>query len=138
MSPARGDILHVSGMRFLKRLSVVTNAADADRRIEKRVVDLDGWGIRFVVRSDSDDSVLVDHVLAPGSDHTLADAGRNGEIASILIDIAAADMTFDFAAPPLKRTIPVRYLPYTLIIDDGTRSDVAAEGYLVVRAKVTP
>lgn len=143
MNAPRCDILHINGHRFLKRLSVITNSADAQNRIRKTVVDLGNWGFRFVVRSELDDSVLVDHHLAAGTDHTIADADRNGEIASVLLDIGASDMTFNFTAPALERTIPVRYLPYILTIDDGSnpttpRTDVLCHGYLVVRAKVTP
>ncbi len=134
---ARGDILHINAMRFLRHLSVVVDVG-GEHTIEKRVVDLEDWGVRLVIRSDEDDSVLLDYQLSPGTDHTLADADRNGEIASFVLDVDAADVTFAFAAPVLERTIPVRHLPFILYLHDGTEEGEFARGHFIVRAKVTP
>lgn len=145
---ARADLEAVAGHRWLQTFSVVIQrnrrmgqtfpfVRASDRGLFEAaqfVPDLTGWGYRFTARSEIDDTALISAAVAVGEDPTPGD----GNIATLLVDISASAMgAVTFTRPPLERTIPVRRLPYRLILIDPDGDEMELlHGWLAVRAKV--
>lgn len=134
---ARADLFAVSGQGQDYVMTVVLR----DRLVARktRIPDLSDFAYRFRVRSEIDDSVVIQKSVT--SSATLYDyterEGNPTARSSFVLTLSDDDLSVDFKRPALARTIPYRSLPYTFVVIDGDdNEEELLHGYVHIRGNI--
>mgnify|MGYP000468009185 CR=1 FL=1 len=104
-----------------------------------RIPDLSAFAYLFRVRSELDDSVVIQKSVT--SSATLFDyserEGNPTARSSFVLTLSDDDLSVDFERPALARTIPYRSLPYTFVVIDGDDDEEELlHGYVHIRGNI--
>lgn len=127
----RHDISAVQGVPLRKTFIVHARSASGHRTRP----DLSGLGLTFTIYDEGRETALATYSVAVGDDPTQPDPDRNHVL---MVALSAADMDIAISTPALRRTIPMRRLPYTLTLEDaaGDQGEFLS-GTIYLKGKIT-